>query len=209
MKYYLYGKVNDDGIVTDTFSRPIWYLDNGQVVDDNFLAIHENIYPIETTLDPNIDLFKYIALENDKSEFILDKTKNIIVNYYTYIERELHDLKSIIYANIINIKQSKIYSDIKYIFPNNIVGIIQINDFENLSHIRALGFMAVVNPDRIFEFIDTVGNIHEMSSSQIIDMVMFIENNIYNIINTFNKHISNINLLNSTDDLLKYNSTVY
>ena len=208
MKYYLYGKIDESGKVIDTFSRPQAYFEDGTLVDDEHLAKYENIYPIKTTLDENIDSKKFIAYENDKSKFILDESNNIIINYYTYKERSIDDIKSMICSNINAIRDSKIYSNVEYSFPNEIVGIIQIRDFNDLFNIRSLNLLASLKPDFIFNFIDESNIIHKLNSKQILDMIEFIELRIQSLINVCYFHKEEILKINNIDDLLNYNFNI-
>lgn len=205
MKYYLYGKIDEFGKVIDTFSRPQWYFEDGTLVSDEYLAQYENIFPINTTLDENVDSKRFIAFENDKSQFILDKDSNIIINYYTYRERVFDDVLMNTLSNIDIIKNSKIYSNIEYSFPDNMVGIIQIRDINDLSNIRSLGFLSLLKPDFSFNFIDQANIIHKLNSKQVLDMLEFIEVRIQNIFNISHFHKDQLKNINSIDDLLNYN----
>jgi hypothetical protein len=207
MKYYLYGKVDENGRVIDTFSRPNWFFDDGSIVTDDILAKDENIYPINTTLSDTIDFIRFVEVQNDKSEFILDTNTNIIENYYSYIPRSLEDILHRVLSDINNIKESKIYSNVFYKFPDNTTGFIQLRDIVDLSNIRSLGFnAAVLNPNGIFEFIDEFNVIHEMTSKQILEMLTFIENRIQNIYKIAYDHKRNVKSLNDINLLLDYDT---
>ena len=206
MRYYLYGKVDENGKVIDTFSRPNWFFDDGSMVTDDILASDENIYPINTTLSDNIDFIRFVEVQNDKSKFVLDTNTNIIGNYFSYIARPFEDILNRILSNINSIRELKIYSNIFYEFPDNINGIIQLRDIGDLNNIRALGFnAAILNPNAIFEFIDGFNVIHEMTSKQILEMLTFIENRIQNIYKIAYNHKQNVKLLNNIESLLDYN----
>lgn len=205
MLYYLYGKMQD-GKVVDTFSRPIWYFDNGEKVDDQYLAENENIYPINTTLDVDINSRLFIAVENDKSKFILNKDKNVIENYYSYIGRSIEDILQNSLMSITTIRDSKIYSNAVYEFLDGTSGSIQIRDANDLSNIRSLGFNAsILNPDHEFYFADAENQIHKLSSAEILNMVKVIENKIQTIYNISHHHKIKIRNITDINELISYN----
>lgn len=204
MLYYLYGKMQDDKVI-DTFSRPIWYFDDGSKVDDQYLAEHENIYPINTTLNVDINSRLFIAVENDKSAFVLDKTRNVIENYYSYVERSFEDVLQTSLMTINTIRDSKIYSNIFYEFPDGITGTIQIRDGNDLANLRSLGFnAAILNPDNEFHFVDAENQLHILLSNDILDMIKFVENKIQIIYKINHYHKSKIRLITNINDLINY-----
>lgn len=205
MRYYLYGKVDSNGNVIETFSRPNWFFDDGSIVTDDFLAKNENIYPINNTLDDTIDYNKFVEVENSIDKFILNKNMNIIENYYSYIERSFEDVLLKIQSDINIIKHSKIYSNIAYTFPDNITGVIQLRNNDDLSNIRALAFnAAILNHQGEFKFIDESNTVHIMNSNDILEMVRFIENKIQLIHSISQYKKSELALLTNIDTLLDY-----
>lgn len=205
MKYYIYGKLDENGIVKDVFTRPDWINDDGEIVSEDFLKSNENIFPINTTLDLNINTRVYNVVQNDKSKFILNPETDVIENYFSYIQKSTDEIlnNSLMYIN--EIKNSKIYSDISYEFSPNNVGHIQLRNSEDLANIRALGFNAgILNPNGYFNFIDAENNLHKLSSEDVLNLVKTVEEKLQHIFNIAYLHKVKLRQLLDINELITY-----
>jgi len=175
-----YGKVENQKVV-ELMTKPKWFFDDGTIVDDLYLQT-EHIYPIpESAADyqDDYDFLRYNRIVNEKDDLIFDSQLKNIKNYFKYEEKTLDEVYAFVQQDVINVRNSFVYSDIEYNFPSG-MGFIQLRNEEDVRNIQVNGMEALKdvvegNPTKTHYFMDESNTLREMTAQQMVDMTSFVK----------------------------------
>lgn len=175
-----YGKIENEKVI-EIMVKPKWFFDDGTLVGDDYLET-ENIYPIPETAADYQDDFeekKFYRMVNEKDDLVFDNTTKTIKNYFKYEEKTLDEVYAFVQQDVINVRNSFIYSDIEYNFPSG-MGFIQLRNEEDVRNIQVNGMEALKdivegNPTKIHYFMDESNTLREMTAQQMVDMTSFVK----------------------------------
>jgi hypothetical protein len=174
----MYGQIQNSKIVRLFVAKPHWLDDQGHIVSDDEL-IQENIFPIETTFHRPIDFNKERLIVNSLDEMVIDFTNKKIKNYFKAISFSLKDVYDSKVKELELTKNERVFVNLRYMFPDNMSGIIQLRNQTDLDNINALYTDAVFaitsNVEKTFSFKDEANISHEMTTQQMSELGSFVK----------------------------------
>lgn len=174
----MYGQIENSKVSKIFASKPNWLDDYGKVISEEDL-IKENIFPIDTTLDREVNFDKERVIVNGISDLLVDYTNKKIINYFKIEPFSLQDVYERKVKELELTKNQKTFVNLNYTFPNNKIGVIQLRSQQDLDNINALYADATHcitnNIDKTYSFKDEANISHTMTVRQMSDLGFFVK----------------------------------
>lgn len=180
----MYGQVENGKVVKVFSSKPQWYYDDGSIISNEDL-LKENIYPIDTLFTSFIDFNKERLVVNDLENLIIDYKNKKIINYFKLVKLTLDEVYELKHQDIESTKRLKLFVDLKYNFPNNRFGHIQLRNEQDINNIHALysdSMHSITNNiEKDFYFKDKSNFSHKLTPTQMSDLCSTVQSHIDNV----------------------------
>lgn len=184
----MYGQIENGKVVKIFSSKPEWYYDDGVIIKDEDL-LKENIYPVNTLFNRAVNFQKERLVVNSLDNMILDYKTKKIINYFIaepYSLEEVYELKS---KEFELTKNQKTFINLKYVFPDNKVGTVQLRNQEDLNILNTLytdAMYAIVNnKEKTFSFKDEANISHELTPQQMSNLGSFVQEHVEKVFSEY------------------------
>ena len=177
----MYGQVENSKVTKIFASKPNWLDDFGTIISEEDL-IKENVFPIDTTLNREIDFDKERVIVNGINDLEIDYTNKKIINYFKIQSFSLEEVYERKVKELELTKNQKTFVNLNYTFPDNKSGVIQLRSQHDLDNINALYADATHcitnNIDKTYSFKDEANISHVMTTQQMSDLGFFVKQHV-------------------------------
>jgi hypothetical protein len=174
----MYGQIQNSKVVRIFAAKPHWLDDQGHIISDDEL-IQENIFPIDTTFHRSVDFEKERLVVNSLNNMVIDFTNKKIKNYFISTSFSLEEVYESKVKELELTKNQRVFVNLRYTFPDNMLGIVQLRnqiDLDNINTLYADAVFAITsNLDKNYSFKDEANVSHEMNTYQMSELGSFVK----------------------------------